>query len=638
LLNINLDAYDSLGLSYIDPAVRDFAVVGASRWGGPSLPPPSTGDSNLSDDDLRTRARHILGLPFGFHEFGRWPTGFQLMRGTDSAWKPSLRGLTYVNNPRAERPVWLVVGSEFSDFALSHALDRIDGYAVWLPTAWLNSDSVFQSVARDQLSELRWRHQSEGSIVRLVTVSDDLKQVHVACRDLAMRGWGIGPDDDDWLLPIALEQVVCEGRGHLVLEGDYDRDLALPVELRRDGDCIFATPMPAITPETSEMRDSPVPEWHVDIESSAHEMPRGRGLTGEALCQQTSSWPERLRSGRDGISVMSRSYGLIMAGATIRQSLARPKLQLPGFMRWVTTQARSAGLAVQISDAGHRANVAVRLWGDRATMADDLLRYFMFFKEFLCTKPQKTSDRYPDHDGCVIRGEGYLTFEAAVRAMQTSGLERTVIRDRLDEFTYGGILRRGVILRCRDCTNVQWILLSRLDRVTPCIRCSAEIPLARVSWNLPVEEPRWFYDLHPVVRELLSDHGDVAIFAGRQLRSEDKGVVVLPELSFSKNGTRLCEVDLVAGSRKLVMVGECKSSALIPLNEREKKLKALAQTAACLRADRVMLAAGNPGNWEGEFLGELRSRLNSYTWVDGRYPQIQLMTGLRTASPQVATI
>src|SRR4051794_10991620 len=93
---------------------------------------------------------------------------------------------------------------------------------------------------------------------------------------------------------------------HLALRNDYDRDLVLPV-MRTGPEAMSAWPVaaiPAVTPETSVESDLLAQAiWHLDFQPFRTSMPAGRGLRWDTLQDSEAAWPERVRSGRDGLSV-----------------------------------------------------------------------------------------------------------------------------------------------------------------------------------------------------------------------------------------------------------------------------------------------------------------------------------------------
>lgn len=602
-----------------DPLTRDCALFLASLYGLASPPRP---DALVGDAREEARATSDPRVDSdGVSSFARWSS-------PRSAWRAGLLGLTSVGSATVEPNDWLVVGGEFSDYALSYALARLDGNSVWIPQDWLETDSPMRSYAHRLFSSLYWRSR-KGAKISVVSTSlsfDELNLVvpglgSLAQLDRGSRGGELRVVDQS-------EVRSSDGNHRLALERDFDHEVLLPTRLDAGDNetVVLANPFPAVMPETV-LDGLDTPTWHIDVDLSSSSMPGGRGLEWHVLQENDSGrWPERTRSGRDGVSMSSASFGLVLAGASPRQRLARPLLRFPSALSWVRAMATPHGYSVSISAAGHKTKISADIWGGRDMMSASMAESMPIFNEFICSSAgQKTKDRYPDDDGCAIRGEGFLTFEAIRRVGGKPDDDPAPLRSMVDHLGLLGVLRRGLILACGACTRVQWIPAAEITKAI-CARCQAHIPLAHESWGRPVEEPRWFYDLHPVVRDVIEECGHVAVLAGRHLQPKWRArSTVLPDIEF-KSAKDHFEIDLVLTSRNRVYVGECKHRPAIPTNEVSKKLHALVRSAALLRADEIVRASGQPGAWDHEFVQKLADRVASTRWVSGKQPRIRLLT------------
>ena len=108
--------------------------------------------------------------------------------------------------------------------------------------------------------------------------------------------------------------------------------------------------------------------------------------------------------------------------------------------------------------------------------------------------------RHPDGEGVVLLNgvrEGYLTFAGMLKyAGDKTG--PAAVRDSVDALTARGVIRRGLILGCGTCNRPAFIAVGNLAQVNQCPRCGSASELAQARWRDPVEEPKWYYDLHPV--------------------------------------------------------------------------------------------------------------------------------------------
>lgn len=561
----------------------------------------------------------------------RWAATPWQEGGWDSGvgWQPSLRGLTRLLYWPARDVGWLIVGDTLADFALAHYLSRMFHFAQWIPAAWLHVDSPFRSAARSIAHQASY-FKYQGNAF-LVSLSEDLQTLP----DRVKQAEGIFVHDEPaWQTDPGLQIAATTGGGFLACKDDFARDMALPVRVSRDGDRTLVTRLPPQVPQTAEVLQHPEVEWVTDVSFADHNMPRGRGFPPKTLETGDSQWREQVRSGRDGLAVASQSMGWVSAGAPLHQRIARPILAAPSLRTWASEMARTSGVKFETSDAGQVAAVVTRLSGSRKVLADDLWAYREMFSEFLVHKAsQKTDERYPEHDGCVIKQEGFLTWDAARRSVPATSVPDDDLRTDLDRLVTSGVLRRGLIMRCPDCSEVQFTAPENPDFSSTCSRCRANIALVQSNWHRPVHEPRWHYDLHPVMRRLVRDHGDVPLLAERHLRTEHARLEGLPEFNLRGKigqGSPL-EIDLLAATEDLVIVLEAKTRPSIRGKDLSKKAEGLAKAARMFQADEVILAAGETGMWQPEHRQALEQALDREEWDGGKAPRTRLLSGLYQA-------
>ena len=614
---------ETLRLSARQPETRELAVLCASKTGVVHGFSDASGIPVENHDELLRMASDVFSLQY----FGRERHLFDW--AMSERWQESLLGLVPVAHRRARPQYFIIVGDGIDDFSLFHALDRLSGNAIWFPESWLSSESPYHSLVARTLGSI-YRHQrNKAAKVKVLSVSAD--SVGVVGTLSSIRDVVMDPENDgSWLSAIELKDFDFGGvdKGFLALRQDYDRELVLAAVETTDS-LEFVHRIPPIIPETPEVLRDSKREWIVDFDVHGSQMPRGHGLRGDLLEVHDCVWHERVRSGRNGIAVMSGSFGFVLSGSTLRQSLARPRLRTLGLLDWVTNQAAAKGWTVSISDAGQRAASAARLWGSREELANDLLKLRPFFMEFKAENGQRSDERYPSGGGNVLGDEGFLTFKGAERVLSASQSSELEIRNTLDRLSALGVLRRGVILRCLECRELQWISLLHLGLATACRRCQASIPMNIATWGAPVPEPDWFYDLHPIVRNLLDQNGDVPVLAGSVLQEEMNGGGVLPEINFKGSGGEVIEMDVFFGSPGHIAIGECKTSPNVPRGERNKKFKGLATVAEILQVDRVILASGDSGAWSDLHKTDLESQLAHKEFVGGRSPKVEVFSGLR---------
>jgi hypothetical protein len=244
----------------------------------------------------------------------------------------------------------------------------------------------------------------------------------------------------------------------------------------------------------------------------------------------------------------------------------------------------------------------------------------------------------------LSKEEGVLSFTGILKHVATDGYipgqTTEQVRKLLDPVLRAGVLRRGLVLRCATCEQVQFQTLDRLAQTWTCRRCDAANNLDATAWYRPASEPTWFYDLHPVARHLLREHGEVpaqlaAFLASEPPQQRRNALHHVEELELVQDGTRLVEIDLVTYDvdKDLLTIAECKSTDRLAksrnqvIAEVEKKCRA----AARLDADRLIFATTAP-NWHTSTFGHINDAVRRTEWGPLGPPEVRMIIALGTES------
>ena len=560
----------------------------------------------------------------------------------DWAWSARSVGLMQIAEGPLPPAVTLVVGETADDFALALALERVQGVGIWIHPDWDPTGATSKAeAARAGLEWLRNARTSSRTPLTVTSVSlpadalieqrdyvDSLRaRPRSGIAGARTRTQAIAPlsTDIDWDGP---------RKQHVGIEGRYDIPTFMP--MLSDGDTrTFATELAAIVPNDPELATNHSVTWQVDVRLVGSKMPTGRGLDGHQLvvpgADEYETW---VRPSRAGISFHSVRYSGTFAAETKEQTLARPELRVLGLTGWVEAMARQADLEAGLSDLGRRADILARLWGSRDSLAAGLAGPLWPALDAFMRKPkgkQRNSDVYPAGEGVFITGfGGYLTFEGIANAVGTE-LDLDSLRDTLDELLRKTILRRGLVLSCADCRHLAFFSVDELAQSNTCGRCNAAIDLNRGSWSSkPATEPRWFYDLHGVGRNLLDDNGHAPLWLDHMLARDARQYASIAETNLYKPGTRksLGETDLVAIADGTLVTAEVKTSNFIgKANARQDAARKRVLWADVIRADAIVLATTHE-RWAPSSVAAMRKAMREHAWTPGHEPQLRLVTGL----------
>jgi hypothetical protein len=652
-LNADRTGGDLTPVSGLEGVLGGSRLAAPADWGGPLgvavaarcgalVEPVPAGPPKMNDEERLDLVRWLLsdgqrGTPPYSAVWHPAAAVSVLPLGLESAFDWGRQGLTVIQRGFApRRSALLVAGDAVEDFALALAWDRLYGWSLWLPSDWQPSLDVSTSemtAIRLELGDFGFDASNRKGKVQLTTASlgpEVMTRLAEALNSPLIHSTGQPTEP-----PRFAVDGPCfdrDGVRLLAVAGQIGHQFTVPV--RKDGGgVVMMMPSPAPAIEDLDLARSDGLRWHVDLEVLGSAMPRGRGLDGQSLFAPGENIHlTNVRSGRGGITYDAARLDFVPAGTAPLSRLARPRLRELGLTEWARVLAGQSGLSFGLSSAGRRAEMLRQLWDGRDSFVESMTgRLLPVLRAFQPSHAQSSS-AYPGGEGVVLLNgvrEGYLTF-AGMLKFAGEGITPGDLRDGIDGLAARGVVRRGVVLGCGICGRPSFIAIGNLAQVNQCPRCGVANELARVQWRDPVEEPSWYYDLHPVARELLADHGEVPLLLSRHLRSGSRRYDDVPELELrDASGNPAAEADLIAVDDDDVIVAEAKSNDALGGSAREVRRAAAKRVrlADVLRADQIVLATTRP-EWSASSITEIRSAVTGHTWPAGLRPAVRLITGL----------
>lgn len=421
---------------------------------------------------------------------------------------------------------------------------------------------------------------------------------------------------------------------------DLDHPAAIPATLDEGGTLTMLSPTPVPDITDPGLRESGTLAWQVEVRTESAAMPPGRGLDGhQLLALDVDPYLTWVRSGRNGVRFESHRYNFIAAGTPRLSRLARPKLREFSIMDWAACLAGQRGKSARLSDAGRRAEVLRRLLGDRARLAATFAGPLLpVLREYLSDEA-RTDRRYPNGEGVVLHAagtndagyEGYLTFDG-MKNFDPRGNENVLAAD-IDSLITVGLLRRGIIVNCAVCGRVTFTDLDLAGQAITCPRCHARNPLTSARWHKPINGPTWYFDLHPVARDLLRNHGEVPLQLAHYLRTRARTYADTAEFELCDiSGAAQVEVDLPAYADGQLIVAETKSSTTLGTDAAKEARKKVA-LADAFQADQIVVAT-TKATWDNASLTAIRDAVRDHRWTSGAPPAVRIITSLGTETCQ----
>ena len=478
------------------------------------------------------------------------------------------------------------------------------------------------------------------------------------------------------------------GRLHYGLAKQFEIRDGLPARVNEFGGLALISALNVVMPEDPVLSSNGQLTWQVDVSFDALTssetgggvralvgMPSGRRLDGHALVpSEEEAFDSWVRSARAGISFDSRKYGWVGAGSSGAQRVARPRLQQLDLASWVETMARQNGFETEISDTGMRAELLARLWGGRAVFSSDMQGPVKELVALFLRTGANTRRAYPEGYGVLLHGsKGVLNVkgvsapwmsasasEAPVGAAE-AGVEEegpTVegavddaaaadpgvgempehARRFLDSLLTRRILTRGLVIGCRHCRDVAFVAVDELGQTNTCSRCGGQTELSLDAWRDPISDPSWHYDIHPVMRDFVVDHGDAVLTLGAYLAGRSRTYEDVGETNLLRPGSRrpVAEADLVAHADGRVLTAEVKTSDDLDSKKDRRMAAAVKRVlwARVVAADEIILATTQKA-WKQASIDAMKTVLREAdrleVWTPGLRPRLRLISGLGTS-------
>jgi hypothetical protein len=480
----------------------------------------------------------------------------------------SRRWTTRVGTAYEDAPIVCVLGNTAEDHALAVLCDRVFHYGAWVPGSLLRSDNPARRAVKTALHSLRHLPRAPDRPVMVISLSEPIETVTSVVDEL--NGMfpmyeldGTPVSTEPYFQAVSMEDLSNEpGRYLLADQTAFALRRTVPV---RDnaGELSILTPLSLPLPEVAAHVDEP--GWCIDVWVRNYHAPARTALPSRSFLQDPPGViPEAVtRSGRHGVTFRSSNMGFVYAGVPPEGRLAHPLLRFPSAEQIFSELAAANGATTRRSDAGRRAANAVELWGDLDAMLADLSGSVRKLLNAFLPPKGKRNGFYGR--GYAVRDDGHLTFAHAVTALE---LEQDEAREILDRLLLANVLRRGLILNCERCN---WEAFYRIDQLGPlafiCTACGHVSNLTHGRWYKHDPEPTWNYALDQVVRDLLRQHGDIALLAVARLRQPQSSLLWSPELII-EDTAKSAELDICAIIDGRVIVGEAKSNGRLGTGNR----------------------------------------------------------------------
>lgn len=482
-------------------------------------------------------------------------------------------------------------GDAAEDFALAVLFDRLHGQALWITTTMLDEDAERLSLAEGLRDRMTFDPFERPGL--LATASMTAAELDHAIAQLRSIVHVAGLEDAEERLHASTLPLSAPIR-RLLITTHANHRTTYPFLITTDGTATLAhDPLLPLPPNVlSFLTDSHRPAWLVDATIDRPQAPYGRGTTAKHLhAAGQATWAD-MRDGRDGITFDAAFTGYLPPETPLQHTLARPRVQFLGLMSWVQQAAARRHMRATPSRPGQLSDlVSDRLGGRQALRQLVGSSFGQGLRLFLAKEASGAGHVRLRRDAGY---ESFLTFDAFLA--QGTITDPDILRDEFDAMLQVGILSRGLMLDCGECGTLQFTPIDRAGSSFVCSRCGATNALVADRWKRNRSEPEFYYDLHPALRTVLRDSGDLPLLLGSRLARLSVDYNDLSEIEFTAAGAKKpsFEIDLIAHRDGDLIVGECKESSLGSGAQRKQLIAKRLDAAELLGADRIVFGTALP--------------------------------------------
>jgi Holliday junction resolvase-like predicted endonuclease len=191
------------------------------------------------------------------------------------------------------------------------------------------------------------------------------------------------------------------------------------------------------------------------------------------------------------------------------------------------------------------------------------------------------------------------------------------------------------VLRCSACRNLGFTEVGALGNTNSCTRCGNSTPLTLEAWRQPIADPEWYYELHPIVRDLVRENGHAPLWLAHHIRQGARTYSDIPEtnLFVGMSHRPTAEADLVAHVDGRLLIAEVKTTDELDASGAKRKAAAHKRVmwARLVNADEIVLATTS-STWQQSSVEAMRAAMREAAkadvWLPGGTPRLWLVHNL----------
>jgi hypothetical protein len=459
-----------------------------------------------------------------------------------------LTSVMAVRSRRYELPTVVVVGDTVQDFCLYHAIYWQHGRALWLPSWFTTDDDQYaqrlMTAIREAESNGQMEHNERLSFISYSvdeTVLEELKQKivkHMYRTTITIDD--IIPETVAWWL---------EYPSRLFAEGNLG-DVTTHLLFNKNLPGAFESPLPRKLSPASPLDH----RWIVDLTFMENLIPRHPAL-GQRIV--TGSNVGDVRTGREEVSYMCP--GALVMGNYMETNMLRPNIHVPDADEIFRIVLEDCDYRSTTSDKGRYESTTVQKFGGLenawyALWSDKRRQLLMKFLD------KSDSVKGVVDEGAYLKSDQrrYMDFASIKKIMQDDALSY----DTIDDYVERGVLYRGYIFQCENCSDAAWHSIADVDQTFTCRRCGLKQVYKHQHWKMP-NEPLWYYKLDEMVYLMLKNNGHVPLLTLNKLRvSSKESFLFCHELRIlPKEGHKtFLEMDICCIANGKLCIGEAKSN------------------------------------------------------------------------------
>lgn len=483
----------------------------------------------------------------------------------------------------SENNYYFVIGSSTQDFYLYNSIDKMTDNAFWIPEILESKNKI--AFLRELFVRREYDFMIEQPKIKCHILSLTLEKDNVLELWNEFKNEFSDYDNIISVLDLAeyttnLESIIKDINPLRTFEGDSTSEFYIDHFYNN----YSMNPLKVPIPTTFKNLNSRDYNWYTDFDilsntetselKDGYILPSMSIFNADVFNELNNKTYSMVRFTGECISFYCPNLGLVFDN--LKEFIIKPKIKLLEADEIFNRLFDNINIDYKVSDKGNYEHHSTNLFGSFENIYKDFKNENIvnLFEKFIDNKDSGDKRLKKEKKGiCLINVKRvYYNYNEIKEFVKDDELTRNTIEKYLDY----GILKRGIILKCKYCNNCNWYDFKILEQRFICSRCQNEQLITKENWlknekGIHSDEPTFYYSLNEIVYQGYSSCMRYPILTKGYLKNLTKqSFISIPEIEIkyknAKPDEKGNEFDIICISDGEILIGEVKKKAQISEN------------------------------------------------------------------------